>query len=58
MTYRLVAGDCTTRTFHVEVQIAPAILIDRIDYHYPDYTGMSGRSVPGQGDISAWKAPG
>ena len=51
VTYRLVAGDCTTRTFHVEVQIAPAIVVNRIDYHYPDYTGMADRSVPGEGDI-------
>ena len=45
VSYYLVAGDCTTRPFHVEVQIAPAILVDKIEYHYPDYTGMADRSV-------------
>ncbi len=54
LSYRLVAGDCNTRTFHVEVQIAPAIVVDRIDYHYPSYTGLPDRSVPGRGgDIRA-----
>ena len=53
VSYYLVAGDCTTRPFHVEVQIAPAILVDKIEYHYPDYTGMKPRSVSKQGDIRA-----
>ena len=54
LSYRLVAGDCNTRTFHVEVQIAPAIVVDKIDYHYPSYTGLPDRSVPGRGgDIRA-----
>ena len=53
VSYRLAAGDCTTRPFRVEVQIAPAIVVDKIDYHYPDYTGCADRSVPGQGDLRA-----
>ena len=38
--YRLQAGDCTTRTFHIETQVAPSILVDQINYQYPDYTGL------------------
>ena len=51
--YWLAAGDCTTRHFRIEVQVAPAILVDRVEYHYPAYTGMPDRSVPGQGDLHA-----
>ncbi len=53
VSYYLVAGDCTTRPFHVEVQVAPAILVEKIEYHYPDYTGMAPRSVSKRGDIRA-----
>ncbi len=51
--YHLTAGDCRTPLFKIEVQVAPAILIDKVDYHYPDYTGLKNRSVAGQGDLHA-----
>ena len=47
----LAAGDFRTRPFTIEVQTAPAISVERIDYDYPDYTGLSDRSVADQGDI-------
>ncbi len=51
--YRLAAGDCRTRTYHVEVQIAPAIVVDSVSYHYPAYTGLADRTVFTQGDLQA-----
>jgi hypothetical protein len=51
--YRLVAGDCNTPQFRIEVQIAPSILVDRVDYHFPPYTGQKDRTVLGQGDLRA-----
>ena len=56
--YVLAAGDCRTRAFHVEVQIAPTIAVDKVDYHYPAYTGMADRTAPGQGDLRPWKGRG
>ena len=40
-------------TIQLEVHIAPTILIDRIDYHFPAYTGQPDRTVKNQGDIKA-----
>ncbi len=53
MEYRLVAGDCRTRTFTITVQIPPAIVVDNITYEYPAYTEIPARTVEGQGDIRA-----
>ncbi len=49
--YRITAGDATTKQYKLEVQIAPTIIVDRIEYHYPPYTGWPDRTVKGQGDI-------
>jgi len=38
--YRLKAGDCTTPWYTIEVQTAPAILVDAIEYKYPPYTDI------------------
>ena len=51
--YTLRAGDCTTPRFKIEVQIAPTMLVDSIDYHYPRYTGIADRAGEHQGDIRA-----
>jgi hypothetical protein len=51
--YRITAGDATTQTYKLEVQIAPTIVIDRIDYHFPTYTELADRSIKNQGDIKA-----
>ena len=56
--YVLAAGDCTTRTFHVEVQIAPTIAVNKVDYHYPAYTGIADRSAPDKGTSARWKGRG
>jgi hypothetical protein len=49
--YFLSAGDFQTETYRVEVQIPPSIVIDRLEYHYPPYTGLPDRVSPRQGDI-------
>ena len=49
VSYRLTAGDCTTPRFSVDVQTAPTILVERVRYDYPDYTGFANRSVERRG---------
>ncbi len=51
--YRITAGDATTQQYKLEVQIAPTIIVDRIDYHFPPYTGQADRTIKNQGDIKA-----
>ena len=51
--YYLAAGDCQTRRYRIEVQIAPAIVVDKVTYHYPAYTGIADRTVERQGDLRA-----
>lgn len=53
VTYYLQAGDAQTRRFTIDVQTALAILVDRVDYDYPDYTGLADTSAKGSGDIHA-----
>ncbi len=50
-SYRINAGDATTRPFKLEVEIAPTVNVDRVDYRFPAYTGIKDRSIKGQGDI-------
>ena len=52
-TYRIIAGDATTQQYKLELQIAPTILVDAVDYHFPAYTEQRDRTVKGQGDIKA-----
>jgi hypothetical protein len=53
LSYRIFAGDARSLDFRVVVVSAPAILVDRIDYDYPDYTGQADRSATGRGDVRA-----
>ncbi len=53
LKYRLEAGDARTRNYTVQVVPAASILVERIDYHYPPYTGFVDNSVDGVGDIRA-----
>ena len=53
LIYHLAAGDCQTRRYRIEAQIAPAIVVDKVSYHYPAYTGIADRTVPRQGDLQA-----
>jgi hypothetical protein len=51
--YRIEAGDARSLDYHVIVVPAPSILVERIEYDYPEYTGYVDRSVDGSGDIRA-----
>ena len=52
-TYRLVAGDCKSDTFRIEVLVAPVINVEKLHYQYPEYTGIPSRTVEREGDIRA-----
>ena len=51
--YFITAGDFKTATYHIETQISPVIVVDKVEYHYPPYTGILDASVERQGDIRA-----
>ena len=51
--YFITAGDFKTATYTIQTQIPPLITVDKVDYHYPPYTGIPDASIQRQGDISA-----
>ena len=51
--YRIEAGDARSRDYAVTVVPAPSILVDRVEYDYPEYTGFLDRQVEDLGDIRA-----
>ncbi len=51
--YRIEAGDCVSRTYQLDLITAPSLQVQKIEYHYPSYTGLESRSVEGVGDIKA-----
>ena len=53
LEYYLAVGDCRSERFSVTVQIAPSILVDAVEYDYPDYTGIPDRIAQNQGDLRA-----
>lgn len=53
LDYYLAAGDARTPTYHVQVQVNPVIVVERVDYHYPPYTGISDESVEHEGNLRA-----
>ena len=53
LTYRLEAGDARSLDYAITVVPAASILVERVDYDYPAYTGYVDRSVDGIGDIRA-----
>jgi hypothetical protein len=53
LTYRIEAGDARSLDYAVTVVPSPSILVERIDYDYPQYTGFVDRTVEGLGDIRA-----
>ena len=48
-----MAGDGVSRTFEVHAIEAPHIVVDRIEYDYPTYTGKPDEIVQGEGDLRA-----
>ena len=53
LKYRLEAGDAHSLTYALKVVPAATILVERVEYHYPKYTGLIDQSVDGVGDIRA-----
>ena len=53
LAYYLTAGDYRTPGYRVDVQIAPAIVVDTVSYRYPAYTGIADQTVERQGDLRA-----
>lgn len=53
VSYRIEAGDARTLDYAVKVVDAPSILVERIEYDYPEYTGYLDREVKQLGDIGA-----
>jgi hypothetical protein len=51
--YRIVAGDARTRDYTLQVVAAPTIVVDSVEYVYPDYTGLSRQTVAHAADIKA-----
>jgi hypothetical protein len=53
MTYYITAGDARSKVFAIEVIDAPTIVIERLEYDYPEYTGLADRTQTGEGSIRA-----
>lgn len=51
--YYLAAGDCRTRRFALDVETALSIVVDRVEYDFPAYTGIADRVDRGAGDLKA-----
>jgi hypothetical protein len=51
--YRIEAGDAVSRTHRLSVIQAPNIVVDKLDYAYPLYTGLEPETVEKSGDIKA-----
>jgi hypothetical protein len=51
--YAIAAGDAKTDRYRISVLIAPTIVVERVDYHYPSYTGLPDKSVERQRDPQA-----
>lgn len=51
VVYYLQCGDAKTRRYQIRVQTALTILVDRVDYDYPAYTGIPDKSVERSGDL-------
>ena len=53
LRYQIEAGDARSHVYSVNVVAAPTIIVERVDYDYPKYTGIADRTVEGLGDIRA-----
>ena len=53
LLYHLESGDAASPEFLLRVLPAPTILIERIEYAYPPYTGIADRTVEREADIKA-----
>lgn len=51
-TYRIHAGDFTTRDYRIKVIQAPSARVEKVVYDYPEYTGFEQRTL-NAGDVDA-----
>jgi hypothetical protein len=54
MSYRIVAGDATSRDFKITVQQPPSARVDAVEYQFPEYMGFPPKNEPG-GTIEGWE---
>jgi hypothetical protein len=53
LLYRIAAGDAASPTFRIDMQIPPTIVVDRVEYDYPEYTGLKREVKVQEGDLLA-----
>ena len=53
LTYHIEAGDARSSEYEVSVFSQPTLVVERIRYEYPAYTGYPAREIEFTGDISA-----
>lgn len=53
LTYRIEAGDARSLEYGISVVPTASILVERVEYDFPAYTGYVDRSVNGIGDLRA-----
>jgi hypothetical protein len=53
LSYTLHAGDGEAGPYAVEMQVPLAILVESVEYKYPEYTGLPPRKTEREGDIRA-----
>jgi len=51
--YRIEAGDARTPNYRLQVSPAPHIVVQKLEYDFPDYTRRPHQTLEDQGDISA-----
>ena len=49
--YYLAAGDAVTQRYGIEVLITPSIVVERVEYEFPQYTEIDPRVADRQGDV-------
>lgn len=53
LQYRIEAGDAISPSYKIRVDTAPTIVLEEIEYKYPDYSELPPRKVARHGDIQA-----
>ena len=53
LTYRIEAGDASSKEYQLEVIPAPSFQVQSVEYRYPPYTGLENRTVREVGDLRA-----
>jgi len=53
LEYTIVAGDARSGPFRVTVSAAPSMLVERVEYNPPKYTGLGSRTLSDRGDVQA-----